>query len=211
MSEPLAALLKGVVIGFSIAAPVGPIGLLCIQRTTVYGRGAGFATGLGAASADAVYGSIAAFGLAAAVVFVTGIAGPVRIGGGLFLCWLGISAARTRTVSPAISGKSPSGLPGAFFSAFVLTLSNPMTIISFAGVFAGLGAAGASGGTAVPAALVTGVFTGSLVWWVILSGTAAAAKNFLGGRSLGYVNRISGAVIFGFGLWSLISVYIKGS
>jgi threonine/homoserine/homoserine lactone efflux protein len=147
--------------GFSIAAPVGPIGVLCIRRTLSEGRRAGLLTGLGAATADAVYGCVAGFGL----VFISRVLVSHRIWlrffGGLFLCYLGI---KTFLAKPAqqVPSIERSGLISAYVSTFFLTLTNPMTIVSFVGIFAGLGLA--SGGDWVSAtALVFGVFLGSVV------------------------------------------------
>ena len=143
-------LLKGLLIGFSIAAPVGPIGVLCIRRTLVQGRAAGLVSGLGAASADAVYGSIAAFGLS----FVSGLLisqqSWLKLIGGAFLCYLGI---RTLLAQPAerAAAAGGMGLAGAYSSTFFLTLTNPTTILSFVAVFAGLGLASMGGDYAAAA------------------------------------------------------------
>ncbi|HEX9370073.1 MAG TPA: LysE family transporter [Roseiflexaceae bacterium] len=137
-------LLRGLVVGFSIAAPVGPIGVLCIRRTLADGQVAGFVSGLGAATADAIYGSIAGFGL----TFISGILvsqqGWLRLIGGLFLCYLGVKTLLARPAErPASAGGV--GLVGAYASTFFLTLTNPLTIFAFLGVFAGLGLANAAG------------------------------------------------------------------
>lgn len=138
MDVDLAFLIKGVIIGFSIAAPVGPIGVLCIRRTLAEGRLSGFLSGLGAATADATYGIIAGFGLTSIANFLIGQQLWLRLIGGLFLCYLGIKTFKTTTLDETISSKKQ-GLLGNYFSAFLLTITNPMTIISFAAVFAGLG------------------------------------------------------------------------
>lgn len=151
--------LQGVVLGFSTAAPVGPIGVLCIRRTLAAGRGVGFVSGLGAATADALYGAIAAFGLTAiADMLVAGQVG-LRVAGGGFLCYLGI---RTLLAPPAgvSGGDTVRRLVAAYTSTFLLTITNPMTILSFAAIFAGLGVAAAPNYTTA-ASLVAGVFIGS--------------------------------------------------
>jgi threonine/homoserine/homoserine lactone efflux protein len=207
--------LRGLIIGFSIAAPVGPIGVLCIRRTLAEGRLSGLASGLGAASADAVYGSIAAFGLSAISSLLVGGQVWLRLIGGLFLCYLGM---RTFLAAPAerpVEGM-PRGLAGAFASTFALTLSNPLTILSFAAIFAGLGAS--ASGTGLPGAggsdlfspllVVLGVFCGSALWWLLLSGGVSLLRWRFNPTALRWVNRISGIVIAAFGLVMLAGLLV---
>jgi threonine/homoserine/homoserine lactone efflux protein len=197
-------LLRGVVIGFSIAAPVGPIGVLCIRRTLAQGRLCGVVTGLGAATADAVYGCIAGFGLTAVSNLLVSQQTWLRLVGGLFLCCLG---GKTFFDKPVEKPASSSGgaLTGAYASTFVLTLTNPMTILSFAAVFAGLGLGGGATDYAGAAWLVLGVFLGSALWWLLLSGGVGLFREKLTNEHLRWVNRISGIVIAGFGLLALVS------
>jgi threonine/homoserine/homoserine lactone efflux protein len=203
----LGLLLKGLLIGFSIAAPVGPIGVLCIRRTLAHGRAAGLASGLGAASADAVYGCIAAFGL----TFISGLLisqqSWLKLLGGAFLCYLGI---RTLLAQPAERAAAAGGLglAGAYTSTFFLTLTNPTTILSFVAVFAGLGLASMGGDYAAAAMLVLGVFAGSALWWLLLSGGVGLFRARFDTRVMRWVNRISGAVITAFGLLALISLAV---
>ncbi|MCX6033336.1 MAG: LysE family translocator [Chloroflexi bacterium] len=205
MSDPagLSVLGRGLLLGFSIAAPVGPIGVLCIRRTLAQGRLVGFASGLGAATADALYGSIAAFGLTVISGALIGAQVGLRLVGGLFLCYLGIRTllARPADVAANASGRS---LPGAFASTLALTLTNPITILSFAAVFAGLGV-GSTGYTSAAALTVLGVFLGSAFWWLLLSGGVSLLRNRFDHRAMRWVNRLSGAVILGFGLLALLS------
>ncbi len=202
-------LLKGLIMGFSIAAPVGPIGLLCIQRTLAQGRAYGLLSGLGAATADATYGMMAAFGLTFVTAFLTSQQTWVRLFGGLFLVYLGIRTALARPAarSASVQGK---GLAGAYGSTLLLTLANPMTILSFVGVFAGLGIGGTEG-YASAALLVVGVFLGSAAWWLLLSSGVSILRDKLRSRETGvvasvWINRVSGLVITAFGLWALISL-----
>jgi threonine/homoserine/homoserine lactone efflux protein len=200
-----AFLVKGLVIGFSIAAPVGPIGMLCIRRTLGDGRVAGLLSGLGAATADAIYGCIAGFG----VVFVSTILLTqqvwLRLVGGVFLCYLG---ARTFLASPEerISATNPLGLAGIYLSTFFLTLTNPMTIISFAAIFAALGVGNTSGSYISAVTLVVGVFVGSALWWLILSSIVSLFRSKLKPGWLKWVNRLSGLVILGFGVLAILSL-----
>lgn len=201
----LGAFVRGLVVGFSIAAPVGPIGLLCIRRTLADGRAVGFASGLGAATADAVYGAIAGFGLTAVSGLLVRQSGWLRVVGGLFLCYLGARIFLARPAARAAEPGGGAGLLGAWASTFALTLTNPTTILSFVAVFAGLGIARAPGAWGAAGALVGGVFLGSALWWLVLSGVTGAFRARLDVRGLRWVNRVSGAVIAAFGVVALLS------
>ena len=194
-------MLKGLAIGFSIAAPVGPIGVLCIRRSLSEGRQVGLATGLGAATADAIYGCVAAFGLTAVSSALVGHRSWLGFSGGLFLCYLGV---RTFMSGPAArAAESPGrGLPAAYLTAFFLTLANPMTILSFVAVFAGFGL-GSSPNYLAAGVLVTGVFIGSALWWLLLSGGVGLLQSRIGSGWMQLINRLSGCIIFAFGIYSL--------
>ncbi|MBM3128130.1 MAG: LysE family translocator [Chloroflexi bacterium] len=198
-------LLKGLLLGFSIAAPVGPIGVLCIRRTLADGRAAGFVSGLGAATADAIYGSIAAFGLTIISGFLTSQEIALRLVGGAFLCYLGIKTLLAQPSERAANAQGV-GLVGSYASTFFLTLTNPMTIFSFLAVFAGLGFVSGSSDFLSAALLVLGVFAGSAMWWLALSGGVSFFRARFDLRALRWVNWISGIIITTFGalaLWSL--------
>jgi threonine/homoserine/homoserine lactone efflux protein len=196
-------LLRGLVIGFSIAAPVGPIGVLCIRRTLADGRVFGLLSGLGAATADAIYGCIAGFGLTLVSDFLVDRQVWLRLVGGAFLLYLGVKTFLSKVAEGAASATG-TGLAGAYASTLLLTLTNPMTILSFVGVFAGLGLAESD---AVGAGLtVLGVFLGSALWWLTLSGVVGLLRERVGRGLLRWVNRISGAVIAGFGVFALLSL-----
>lgn len=196
--------MKGVAIGFSIAAPVGPIGILCIHRTLSDGWSTGMLSGLGAACADMVYGGIAAFGIRAVSEFLLGQQVWIRTVGGLFLIYLGI-----RTIfSVPSEGEMPSsqrGLLGAFLSTFLLTLTNPMTILSFGAMFAGFGLLNEGVGYSVSALIVLGVFLGSGLWWFILSGGISLLRTRFNISLLKWVNKFSGGIITIFGIVILLS------
>jgi len=200
-------LLKGLIIGFSIAAPVGPIGLLCIRRTLAEGRTAGLVSGLGAATADALYGCIAGFGLTFISTLLISQQAWFRVIGGLFLCYLGIKTFFSRPAEQTANGKGK-GLIGAYASTFFLTLTNPMTILSFAAIFAGLGLASAGGNYVSASILVLGVFSGSALWWLLLSGGVSFFQAKFNLRELKWVNRISGILILLFGLYVLMRMEI---
>jgi threonine/homoserine/homoserine lactone efflux protein len=192
--------LKGLVLGFSIAAPVGPIGLLCIQRTLQRGRVAGFLSGLGAAAADACYGLVAAFGLGTVISFLLGLQFWLQLGGGLFLLGLGLKTLLARPTPAGPARPDKAGLAGAFTSILFLTLANPATILSFFAVFAGLGI-DARGGNAL--ALVGGVFLGSATWWLILSFLAGLFRSHLNDSRMRLLNVIAGLCLLGLALWAL--------
>jgi len=196
---------RGLVIGFAIAAPVGPIGVLCIRRTLAEGRATGLVSGLGAATADAIYGCIAAFGLTFISGILIGQQGLVRLVGGIFLCYLGL---RTLVTAPAEKPSSAEGrgLAGAYASTFFLTLTNPTTILSFAAIFAGLGIGSATWDYVSATLSVLGVFLGSALWWLILSGGVSVFRTKLKPRALGWVNNVSGIIILAFGVTALLSL-----
>jgi threonine/homoserine/homoserine lactone efflux protein len=202
----LSFLIKGLVIGLSIAAPVGPIGLLCIRRSLEQGRTAGLATGLGAATADAAYGCIAGFGLTAVSGFLFEHVFLLHLTGGAALCYLG---ARTFLRAPAQheAQGGTGGLKSAYFSTLLLTLANPTTILSFVAVFAGFGIV-ASPSYAAAATLVTGVFVGSGLWWLFLSSSVARMRHRISSGWMQAINRLSGSLIVAFGLYALLTLVV---
>lgn len=195
-------------IGLAIAAPVGPIGVLCIRRTLADGRLVGLLTGMGAATADGVYGAIAAFGLTAVTDLMTGHGPWLGLVGGLFLIYLG-----TRTFMAAPAESAMAATPGALFaifsSTFVLTLTNPTTILSFVAIFAGLGLGNTAGDYAAASLMVIGVFLGSALWWLGLSGAVSIFRGRVGSRAMRAINRLSGLLIGGFGVGALVSAALR--
>ena len=195
-------LVKGIVIGFSVAAPVGPIGLLTIRKTLAEGRMAGLCTGLGAAFADTMYGIVAGFGLTAISSFILSQEVWLRILGGLFLVYLGFNSLRQLKVDNTLKSNGKGNLNN-FVSTFFLTISNPGTIVSFLAIFAGLGLVGPETAYSSSMALVLGVFIGSASWWLILSYAINYFRDRFNMSSLKWINRISGLMIAGFGLYVL--------
>ena len=195
--------LKGLLLGFSIAAPVGPIGVMCIRRTLAEGRLVGFLSGLGAATADMLYGAIAAFGLSALQVMLVGQANWLRIIGGIFLIFLGAKTFLSKPAGQAAQA-SRGGVFGAYLSTLVLTLTNPMTILSFIAIFAGLQISNTSGSYLSPILLVAGVFCGSAAWWLTLSFLVGQVRGLLEAGWMVWVNRVSGVVILSFGIAALL-------
>ncbi len=198
--------MRGVVIGFSLAAPVGPIGVLTIRRTLAHGRLTGFVSGLGTATADALYGLIGALGLTSLTTLLTSQSGWLGLIGGGFLIYLGLRTFRARPA--ALDGgsaeQSTTGLLSAYFSALGLTLTNPATILAFAVIFAGLNADVAATSATAAVIVVGGVFVGSAAWWLVLSTITGWLRGRLTPTALVWVNRISGIVILAFGVVALV-------
>jgi threonine/homoserine/homoserine lactone efflux protein len=194
--------LKGLVVGFLIATPVGPIGLLCIQRTLSEGRIPGLVSGLGAATADAVFGLIAALGLTFVSNFLVEEQLWLRLFGGLFLCYLGIRTFLSRPAK-ASSPDTPSHI-GNYGSTFLLAFTSPITILVFAAVFAGLGAVSSGAHYFSVGLSVAGVFIGSALWWFMLSGVAGVLRERISLNKLTSLNKISGVIITIFGAGILL-------
>jgi threonine/homoserine/homoserine lactone efflux protein len=198
--------LKGLIIGFVIAAPVGPIGVLCARRTLIFGRRAGFFSGMGAATADAIYGFVAAFGLTLVSDFLIGHNVLLRLAGGSLLCFLGGKALIAAPATKLDHPKTLQRFAGMYSSMFFLTLTNPMTIFSFAAVFAGFGLAGVKGNFSSSGALILGVFLGSALWWMFLVGIFSIFRRRFHAHQLRWVNFISGGIIIASGVLALLSL-----
>jgi threonine/homoserine/homoserine lactone efflux protein len=198
-------MVRGVAIGLAVAIPVGPMALLCMRRTLERGFPFGFATGLGAAGADLFFSSIAAFGIAAIESLLIDYRLPLSLVGGLFLMAL---AARTGLSQPATESKvSPStgGIVSAFASSFVLTATNPLTVLGFIAIFAGFGVGNGLTNTDLALYLVLGVFTGSAVWWLTLSTVVASIRHLFSPRTLHRLNLGAAVLLAAFGAYELIS------
>lgn len=199
--------LRGVVIGLSIAAPVGPIGVLCIRRTLAAGRGVGFVSGLGAATADASYGAVAAFGLTAVSGFLIGQRVWIQGISAAFLLALGLRTLLSKPAARAAKSDATS-LAGAYASVVALTLTNPATILSFVAIFAGLGLANATGAGGAAILTVLGVFLGSALWWLLLSTGVSLLRERFTPRGMRLVNVLSGALLIGFAAVILVSLFV---
>lgn len=200
------ALVTGALVGFSIAVPVGPVGLLCIRRSLSDGRLAGFVTGMGAAAADTLYGLAAAFSLTALTNFLVDHRTSFQLFGGLFMLGLGVATLRSRPV--ASTADRPAHHAGiAFVSAFAITATNPMTVFAFIGIFAGLNHPAAD--TLPSMRLVLGVFLGSAAWWLILSNGAAHFSRKLRSGGFSALNLIAGTGIVLIALWQLAQLALR--
>lgn len=192
---PLIFLLKGVVVGIVIAVPVGPVGVMCVRRTIFEGKRAGFISGLGAATADALFGCIAAFGLTIVSDWLIGYHQWLRVGGGCYLLYVGGSALLARHESKHSSEPDAEGLLRNFLSTFALTLTNPITILAFLGIFSALGLSGADATFSRAAILVLGVWLGSLLWWLALTFGLGSLFRSFEARHLKWINRASGIIL----------------
>ena len=192
-----AVALRGFILGFTIAAAVGPISLLVIRRTLAEGRAYGLVSGLGVATADATYGAIAAFGLAAITDVLVSARTVLGLVGGAFLLWLAWQTARSvPTTEARVSGAERPGYAAAYLSILGLTLANPMTILSFGALFAGLGVT--AGATADAALVVLGVLLGSATWWVVLTTVVGTARTRITPEWIRRINVASGLLIGAF-------------
>lgn len=197
--------IKGIVIGFSLAIPVGPIGLLLIRRTLARGRVSGLVSGLGAATADAIYGCIAGFGVTLLSNFLLENSYVLRVVGGAFLCYLGIKTFLKKPSEKRLA-KEGSTFVSDYLSTLILTLTNPATILAFAAVFAASGVTHTHGQYWFTVFLVLGVFCGSALWWLILSSIVSIFHGRFESTGLTIINKVSGSLIAAFGLAILISL-----
>ena len=205
---PLIYFIKGAIIGFSIAAPVGPVGIKCIRKTLQFGRWSGLFSGLGAAFADMTYGIVAAFGLSVISDFLVTHTMWIRLIGGILLIALG-----TKTFLAKPSKKpepvSHMSLVTDFISTFFLTLTNPLTLLAYLAVFAGIGLSNVSDNHFDAAWLVFGVFVGSTCWWLILSEGVTFFRHKITYKVMVGINRVAGMLIISFGVLALVSLIIK--
>jgi threonine/homoserine/homoserine lactone efflux protein len=209
----LSYLLKGLLIGLSIAAPLGPIGVLCVHRSLAEGPRLGFICGLGAATADALYGLAGTIALSAIAQWVIEDRIALQVIGGIFLVYLGgRTFMRPTTALPSpgrIAALLPRGAHAAFMSTFLLTLGNPVTVLGFAAMFAGLGVAPMgliSSADSAAAALVLGILLGSALWWLALSSFIGRLRPYIGLHTLTVIKRLSGTVLTAFGLYAFAAL-----
>jgi threonine/homoserine/homoserine lactone efflux protein len=197
--------LKALIIGFSIAMPVGPIGMLCIRNTLSYGLRIGFATGLGAALADSCYGFMAGGGLAFLSSFLINNNSLIKIIGSAILLWLGINEIKNaRTKIHEIKIKK-SSFYKTIATTYLLTITSPMTILSFVGVFAVIGGNNLSGTNIF--FIITGIFCGSLLWWLTLAGIVAQIRHKISINAMAKIRISSGIILCAFAAYALISIF----
>lgn len=199
-------LVKGLLIGISVAVPVGPIGVLTIKRSLTDGRVAGLATGMGAAVADGLYGAVAAFGMTAVSEFLISSEAILKLVGGSFLVYLGIRFFFSKP--PTDKTSDSKGVLYNFVSTFLLTVLSPATIFAFLAVFAAAGLATEGADLTSASLMVLGVFTGSACWWLFLSWFVSRFRSSIGTTGLIWVNRCSGIITGGFGLYTLVQAVV---
>lgn len=208
---PIYFLIQGVIIGFVVAVPVGPLGLLCIHRALFMGPMCGLFSGLGVATADALAAGIVALGISLISTFLVDHQTLLRLVGGVFLCYLGVKIYITKP-SQQPPPNNVNSLLGAYVTTFLLTFSNPVTILSFIAIYAGWGVESLMGHYFAAAVLTLGVFIGSALWWILLFLGLTTFRDRFNTQVLGWIHRLSGAVIAGFGFIVLLSLSpIKGT
>jgi threonine/homoserine/homoserine lactone efflux protein len=202
---PVYLLIEGLLIGFVVAVPVGPLGLLCINRALSMGALCGLFSGLGVASADALAAGIAALGISLISGFLLDHQILLRLIGGLLLCYLGVKIYTTKPAQQP-APRNVNGLFGAYVTTFFLTFSNPVTILSFIAIYAGWGVESLSGHYLAAAVLTLGVFIGSAFWWIALFIGLTSFRDKFTMEIMGWIHRVSGAVIATFGFIVLLSL-----
>lgn len=195
-------IVNGVIIGIVVAAPIGPVNLICIRRTLAFGRTNGFVSGLGAAIGDGLFATVAAFGLTAASAFIIAAGDWFQAIGGLFLIGLGV---HTYFHDPREDGevdvRSGGKLASAVSATFLLTITNPATMLAFIAIFGGVGGLVAENPSMMAAsALVVAVFVGSSLWWLGVTMFVGLLRHRMTDQTLILINRISGVLIAVFGL-----------
>ena len=198
----LALPIRGLAAGLIIAAPVGPVNLLCIRRTIEKGWRSGMVSGLGAALADTVYGAIAAFGISLVIQFLIREESWIRVIGGIFLMGIGVVYYR-KPPRPLKAGEDDSSTNSDFVSTFLLNATNPTTVLSFLAVLATLGV-GRQSSLRQTLILVAGIFCGSMIWWTILACTASLLRGRMNDRTMRWMNHVAGIAIGCFGLANVL-------
>lgn len=201
--------LKGFVIGLMVAVPVGPVGLLCVNRTLSKGPTYGLFSGLGIATADALSAGVVALGLTLVSGFLIDQQVWLRLIGGTFLFYIGIKIFFSHPTETSASNNKESNLLRGYASTFFLTLTNPLTLLSFVAIYAGWGVEDLTGHYLASALLTAGVFCGSAIWWVALSSGMPLVRMMFSHRGLRWVHRVSGVIIAGFGFVVLLSLFQK--
>ncbi len=197
--------IQGMLIGFIVAIPVGPLGLLCINRALAMGALCGLFSGFGVATADALAAGITALGITLISAFLIEHQEALRLVGGILLCYVGYKIYRTRPIAQ-LPPSNVTGLFSAYATAFLLTLSNPVTILSFVAIYAGWGVQSLREHYLSAAILTLGVFAGSALWWVLVFSAMSLFRDAFSERVMAMIHKVSGTIIAGFGLIVLLSL-----
>jgi len=204
-----AIFIKGIIIGLLVSAPLGPIGIMCIQRTLNRGYMSGFVSGLGAAAADIIFAVIAGFGLTIIINFIEEKHLYFQILGGIFVLYIGYKIFNTNPVKQLkLQRLNKTRLSQDFASIFLLTISNPMAIFLFVAIMAALKVAGDLLSFFELSILVSGIAGGAILWWFVLASIANRFRKKIRLKSIWWLNKITGSVVFLFGLVVILSVWI---
>jgi len=197
----LQLILRGVIAGLAISAPVGPVNVLCISRTISKGKNAGLVSGLGAATADTIYGAIAGFSISFVIRFLVEQEFRIRLGGGILLIVIGIIYYQKTPRS--LKKQSEGSAHSDYVTAFLLNLTNPTTVLSFLAVLAILRLEGLNAGW-LTLLLIGGIFFGAMVWWILLASVADHFRDRVDDRAVTRMNRIGGVAIGAFGVLMIL-------
>lgn len=202
--------IRGIIIGFVASIPVGPVAVLCIQRTLSKNHRAGFLSGLGAATADTIYAAGAFFSLTLVMSFIEDNMVIIKIVGGLAIAAVGASIFfKDPTVQIRRNRAGKSNLWQDYMSVFLVTLANPAFILVFVALFATFGLNIDNMGEINAAAMLVGVFAGASAWWFTLTGFVNLIRKKFRPRHLFWLNRISGSIIMLLGLLAILSSVIN--
>ncbi len=204
----LEILIKGIVLGFLASIPLGPIGIICIQRTLGKGRWSGFISGLGAASADTLIAIIAGLGLSFVIKFFNSNSNILVILGGLILIVLGARIFFKSPVQQVRERKmNKNSLHTDYLSVLILTFSNPFTIIVFIAIFARLNLVYSTDDFILKMLIFFGIFIGASFWWFLLTSFVNIYRAKFRLKNLWWLNKITGTIIIAFGVWLLFSLF----
>ncbi len=200
--------LRGLAIGFAVAAPIGPVGILCIRKALAHGVTPAFLAGMGAALADTLFGAVAVLGIGAVIEGLEGQTVTLKFLGGLFMIALGLHTWRSAAIDVGPEGGKGSGVWRDFVTTFFITITNPGTILGVAGIFAALGPSGRAEGPVPTGLLIGGILIGSSLWWLVLSAAASAARGHFTPRRMRLFNHGSGAMLILFGAAAMGSLLL---
>jgi threonine/homoserine/homoserine lactone efflux protein len=209
-------ILGGAVIGVLVAAPIGPVNLICIHRTLAYGNLNGFFSGLGGAVGDGVFAAISAFGLTAVARLIEGYSMPLKLVGGLILIGYGIHNFRAKVTDPRdgcpveTKQSGDATLGAAIAGTFALTITNPATLIGFTALFAAFGSIyGDDADFGSATAVVGGVFAGSALWWFTITTLTGTFHRHIDSQTMKTINHVSGMIVMTFGLLVLADLFFR--
>jgi threonine/homoserine/homoserine lactone efflux protein len=204
-----AIFIKGIIIGLLVSAPLGPIGIMCIQRTLNRGYMSGFVSGLGAAAADIIFAVIAGFGLSIILNFIEEKHIYFQILGGIFVLYIGYRIFNTNPVKQLrLQRLNKTRLSQDFASIFLLTISNPMAVFLFIAIMAALKVANDLYSIFELSILIAGIAGGAILWWFVLASIANRFRKKIRLKNIWWLNKITGSVVFLFGLVVIISVWV---